>query len=142
MTPDEARGRNDRRILSRSGVPAARLSRDALNTQYIGKAPRGTSTQGFRHERRDSEVPERIIASKDPPVARRWMPYAKAAHDYLGVSPDILRRAINEKKLPAYEKPLTRGRKEGAAKQRHSWFVHLSDVDEYVRTYWNKAERI
>jgi hypothetical protein len=69
------------------------------------------------------------------------MPYAKAAREYLGVSPDILLGAIRRNELPAYEKPLTRGRKPGAKCEHHSYFVNLNDVDAYIRTHWATPER-
>lgn len=84
-------------------------------------------------------MPTEIIERKPPPCERRWMPYAKAASDYLGVSKDILLRAIKSGELPAYVKPLTRARKEGATREYNQYFVCLSDVDEYIRTYWQPA---
>ena len=77
-----------------------------------------------------------------PPCERRWMPYAQAAKYYLGVSSDILLGAIKRGELPAYEKPLTRGRKPGAKREHHSYFVNLTDVDEYIRKHWSTPERI
>lgn len=77
------------------------------------------------------------------PVRREWMPYAIAARDYLGVSPDILRTAINAGKLKAYEKPITRGRKTtDPDRMNHSYFVCLADIDEYVRTSWPAASQV
>lgn len=73
---------------------------------------------------------------------REWMPLAQMAHDYLGVAPDLLREAINNKQLEAFEKPLTRGRKDGAKRQNHSYFVCREDVDKWIRTYWKKAVRV
>lgn len=73
------------------------------------------------------------------PIQREWMPYAQAAKFYVGVSPDLLLGAIKRHELPAWEKPLTRGRKPGAQTERHSYFVNLSDVDTYIRTYWTPA---
>ena len=70
------------------------------------------------------------------PIQRGWMPYTIAARSYLGVSPDILLRAIKASELPAYEKPLTRGRKAGAQTEHHSYFVCLEDVDAYIRSHW------
>ena len=70
---------------------------------------------------------------------RRWMPYSQAARDYLGISPDVLRGAINSGELPAYEKPITRGRKPDACRQNHSYFVNLTDVDNYIREHWAEA---
>ena len=70
---------------------------------------------------------------------RQWMPYATAARDYLGVSKDVLLAAIKRGELPAYEKPVTRGRTADARHEHHSYFVSLSDVDEYIRTHWDRA---
>lgn len=73
-----------------------------------------------------------------PPCERRWMPYAQAAKYYIGVSPDILLRAIKAHELLAYEKPRTYEQPEWERKN-HSYFVNLSDVDEYIRTHWPPA---
>lgn len=67
------------------------------------------------------------------------MPYAKAARLYVGINPDILLGAIKRHELPAFEKPLTVGRKQDAQRENHSYFVFLPDVDEYIRTYWQPA---
>lgn len=72
-------------------------------------------------------------------IQRKWMPYAKAASLYVGISPDVLLAAIKSNKLPAYEKPITRGRKKGAATTRHSYFVNTDDVDAYIRANWPQA---
>lgn len=72
-------------------------------------------------------------------VRRMWMPPAQAAKLYLGISPEILTGAIKRGELPAYEKPLTRGRKEGAATEHHYYFVNLDDVDEWIRAWWPRA---
>lgn len=74
---------------------------------------------------------------KKQSVQRKWMPYTTAARQYLGVSEDILLGAIKANKLPAYEKPITRGRKAGATRENHSYFVSLDDVDAYIRAHWN-----
>ena len=79
------------------------------------------------------------IVSQNRVCARGWMPYALAARDYLGISPDILLGAIKRGELTAYEKPLTRGRKQDAKREHHSYFVRLSDVDAYICTYWSRA---
>lgn len=79
------------------------------------------------------------MATRGPFCKRLWMPYARAASDYLGISPDILLAAIKRGELPAYEKPLTRGRRPDATRENHSYFVYLPDVDEYIRTYWTPA---
>ena len=70
------------------------------------------------------------------PIPRGWAPYKTVAREYLHVSEDILLGAIKRGKLRAYEKPLTRGRKPGASRENHSYFVCLSDVDEYIRSEW------
>lgn len=79
------------------------------------------------------------MAATEPVCKRQWMPYALAARDYVGIAPCVLLGAIKRNELPAYEKPLTRGRKQGAQTEHHSYFVCLSDVDEYIRTYWTPA---
>ena len=70
-------------------------------------------------------------------VPRGWMPYAQAAKQYLGIHPDVLLGAIKANKLPAYEKPITRGRT--GTSEHHSYFVNLADVDAYIRTHWKPA---
>lgn len=70
------------------------------------------------------------------PIPRGWFSYVKVAKEYLGVSPDILLRAIKRGELKAYVKPLTRGRKEGATHERNVVMVCLADVDEWIRTFW------
>ena len=71
-------------------------------------------------------------------VQRAWMPYAIAAKHYLGIDKSVLLGAIKRNELPAYEKPITRSRVEGA-KQHHSYFVNLTDIDTWIRTYWQPA---
>lgn len=72
-------------------------------------------------------------------IPRGWCPYATAASQYLGISPDILLAAIKAHKLKAYEKPITRGRKPDAKREYHSYWVNLSDVDAYIRSEWPEA---
>ena len=72
---------------------------------------------------------------KKQSVQRKWMPYTTAARQYIGVSEDILLGAIKRGELPAFEKPITRGRT-GTTRQNHSYFVNLYDVDEYIRAHW------
>ena len=73
---------------------------------------------------------------------REWMPINQMAHSYVGIAPSLLRAAINAGQLDAYEKPLTRGLKEGAKRQNHSYFVCREDVNKWIRTYWKKAVRV
>lgn len=73
-------------------------------------------------------------------IQRGWMPYAKAAQLYVGISPDILLGGIKRNELPAFKKPITRGRTtEDPSKQRNSYFVNLADIDTWIRTYWEPA---
>ena len=80
-----------------------------------------------------------MASQAQQPIQREWMPYATAAKFYLGIAPDVLLGAIKRNELAAYEKPLTRGRKPGAATEHHSYFVSISDVDKWIRTYWQPA---
>lgn len=69
-------------------------------------------------------------------ITREWYPYSQVAREYIGIAPDVLLGAIRRNELPAYAKPITRGRKEGAKTERDRYFVHLADVDEWIRTCW------
>ena len=42
----------------------------------------------------ENEMPKR-----DRGIQQTWMPYSRAAQEYLGVSPDLLRQAINSGEL-------------------------------------------
>ena len=75
-------------------------------------------------------------------IQREWVPYRTAAREYIGISDDGLRAAINAHELPAYEKPLTRGRKKGATRENHSYYVSLEDVNKWIRTHWPQPERV
>ena len=75
-------------------------------------------------------------------IPRGWFPYAKVAKEYLGISPDILLGAIKRGDLPAYRKPVTRGHREDAKRHNYRWFVCLSDVDEWIRAYWQRAATV
>ena len=72
------------------------------------------------------------------PIPRGWCPYRTAARQYLGISEDILLGAIKRHELQAYEKPVTRARS-GTARENHSYFVNLGDVDDYIRREWPEA---
>lgn len=62
-----------------------------------------------------------------------WLSINEAAQ-YAGISSDLIRRAIAQHDLPAYQKPITRGHREGA--QRKVWLkVARSDVDAWVRSW-------
>ena len=75
-------------------------------------------------------------------IQRGWFPYTKVAREYLGVSPDLLLGAIRRRELPAYIKPTTRGRTADAASQRNYYYVCLSDVDSWIRTFWGEPQEI
>lgn len=67
---------------------------------------------------------------------RGWMSLSEAAR-YVGVSRDLLRMAVNAGDLPAYEKPVTRGR---TGTSRHNVLVRIGtdDLDSWVRS-WKPA---
>lgn len=72
-------------------------------------------------------------------VQRRWWPYAQAAQELLKVDKSLLLGAIHRHELPAYEKPLTRGRTTSDPTKQHvSLWVNVDDVDEWVRAYWKQ----
>ena len=59
----------------------------------------------------------------------------KEAGRYAGISPDIIKRAIEERELAAYVKPVTRS-SEGA----HVFYkVAVEDIDCWIRTCWEEA---
>lgn len=67
-------------------------------------------------------------------VPRGWFSVSEAAA-YVGVSQDLVREAIAQERLPAYEKPLTRGRKPGATRENRFYKVAREDVDAWVRSW-------
>lgn len=77
-------------------------------------------------------------SARDGTMGRGWWPYTRVAKDYLHVSPDLLRDAIYSGALPAYQKPITRGRKDS---NRPIVFVSIEDVDEWIRSTWVRVTR-
>ena len=75
----------------------------------------------------------------DNSVARAWMPYTRAAKEYLGVRPTLLREAIERGELPAYRKPITRLRNPTRAEPQYILFVNTNDIDAWIRATWDKA---
>lgn len=69
---------------------------------------------------------------RDGTLERGWWPLTRVAEDYLHVSPNLLRGAVNEGALPAYAKPITRGR---ADSKRPVVLLNLDDVDAWVRSW-------
>lgn len=61
---------------------------------------------------------------------RGWLS-VNAAASYVGLSPDVLRRAIAAGDLPAYAKPATYRRGTG---ERQRALVSVADVDAWVRS--------
>ena len=62
---------------------------------------------------------------------RGWLPLVGAA-SYVGLSPNVLRRAIAAGELPAYVKPVTvEGR--GSGKSTYV-LVSVADIDAWVRS--------
>lgn len=72
---------------------------------------------------------------RDQTLERGWWPLTRVAEDYLHVSPNLLRGAINDGVLPAYAKPITAGRKDS---KRPVVLLNLDDVDAWVRG-WPRA---
>ena len=77
-------------------------------------------------------------SARDGTMSRGWWPYTRVAKDYLHVSPDLLRDAIYSGELPAYQKPITRGRRDS---NRPIVFVSIEDVDEWIRSTWERVTR-
>lgn len=61
---------------------------------------------------------------------RGWLSLVAAA-SYVGLSPDVLRRAIAAGDLPAYQKPATYDR--GQRKNVYA-LVSVADIDAWVRS--------
>ena len=70
------------------------------------------------------------------PIPRAWVPYRKAAREYIGISEDILLGAIKRPELKASDKPPKSEKKPGVPRENHSYYVCLADVDEYIRKHW------
>lgn len=73
--------------------------------------------------------------ARDGTLQRGWWPLTRVAEDYLHVSPNLLRGAVNDGTLPAYAKPITRGRTDS---KRPIVLLNLDDVDAWVRS-WPRA---
>lgn len=94
--------------------------------------------QGVIAKRLESTLATSDSNARDGTIARGWWPYTRVAKDYLHVSPDLLRDAIFSGELPAYLKPITRGRRDS---NRPIVFVSIEDVDEWIRSTWERATR-
>lgn len=70
---------------------------------------------------------------------REWMSISEAGR-YANIGSDVLRGAIEAGELDAYEKPVTRGRRQGACRRNVLLRISKSDVDRYIRTHWRKAD--
>ncbi len=67
-------------------------------------------------------------------LPRGWLS-VKEAGAYAGISPEIIKRAIESRELQAYVKPVTR-RSEG----KHVFYkVAAADVDRWIRLFWEEA---
>lgn len=74
--------------------------------------------------------------TKEIVADRGWLSLTTAARDYVHISPDVLRRGISAGELPAYKKPLTRGRKPGATRENTLMRIHTDDIDDWIRRTW------
>lgn len=68
-------------------------------------------------------------------VQRGWLTASGAAR-YVGISPELIRKAMFSGELPAYKKPVTHGR----TGERHNLLcrIAIEDIDAWVRT-WEKV---
>lgn len=68
-------------------------------------------------------------------VEREWLSVAEAGQ-YVGISSEVVRAAALSGALPAYEKPVTRGRKvQGPAQPNTFMKISKSDLDAWVRSW-------
>lgn len=79
------------------------------------------------------------MATSPADSGHEWMGLVEAGH-YANVSPDVLKGAIIAGELDAYEKPVTRGRREGATRRNVMLRVSRKDIDRYIRSHWRKAD--
>lgn len=71
-------------------------------------------------------------------VNRGWLSVKEAAQ-YVGISNDLIRRAVATHSLPAYIKPVSRGRKATSPENQHTYLkINVHDLDQWVRS-WEKA---
>lgn len=73
-----------------------------------------------------------IIQQGKPASEHVWLNMSEASKR-VGVSPELLRKAIAAGELKAYRKPITRELK---GKQRHIFMrIHTNDIDDWVRSW-------
>lgn len=94
--------------------------------------------QGAAAKRLETTLADNDSNPRDGTLSRGWWPYTRVAKDYLHISPDLVREAIHSGDLPAYQKPITRGRKDSA---RHIVLVCLDDADDWIRSKWPRVTR-
>lgn len=70
---------------------------------------------------------------------QEWLCIEDAAVYAGRVSPEIVRRAIASGELEAHAKPLTRGRKPGAAREYLLCRVSKTDIDKWIRGFWPRV---
>ena len=69
-----------------------------------------------------------------PNIERGYYSVEEAAQ-YVGIAPEVIKRAIEEHELRAYIKPVTR-----ASKGLHVFYkIPRTAIDEWVEGYWQPA---
>lgn len=73
-----------------------------------------------------------IIQQEKPASEHVWLNMSEASKR-VGVSPELLRKAIAAGELKAYRKPITRELK---GSKRHIFMrIHMNDIDDWVRSW-------
>ena len=80
-----------------------------------------------------------MAGPREHDVERGWLGLSEAGR-YANIRPDVLRAAIIAGELEAHEKPVTVGRKGGAARRNALLRIHREDIDRYIRDYWPRAD--
>lgn len=79
---------------------------------------------------KEEAMAKTVLAARPEVVRRGWLSLQECGR-YLGISPDVVRAAIERGELQAYVKPATY--RTGG---RPFYKVSVADVDDWVRTCW------
>lgn len=79
---------------------------------------------------KEEAMAKAVLAERPEGVQRGWLSLQECGR-YLGISPDVVRAAIERGELQAYVKPATY--RTGG---RPFYKVSVADVDDWVRTCW------
>lgn len=94
-----------------------------------GATPAGRLSAARMRAKEDAMADE-VLAARPEGVRRGWLSLQECGR-YLGISPDVVRAAIERGELQAYVKPATY--RTGG---RPLYKVSVADVDDWVRTCW------